>query len=393
MAGPDLFDVLLRIHGAEELGRNYIFVRLARMQVAGHLDYSETTRVLEKIRRKADWVPVWMAASANHAELAESSLARRAHASAGDGFLRASLCAHWASLYAMGAAKSNAHARSLELYSQGAQWFEPPAQRVEVPFEGDVVPGYLRVPPGIERPKLVLMIGGADTNKEELHHWGTQFTRRGFAVLPFDGPGQGELSARYNRLKMRFDSFHRSVSAVISWVQENHSEIDAQDVGIFGNSLGGYLALDAAKRDERVRAVICNGGFSDARSLDGWPDGVIKAFSSCLGISSNDEVREHVRKHMDLGNVEAANDPASLVIHGGREDLSDEDEARDAARTMEGTLAVVTDGWHTCTNRDHLISPLLGDWMQAALDAQVPRGFREVHLNEERDYPAVFSTS
>lgn len=393
MAGPDLFDVSLRIHGAEELGRNYIFVRLARMQVAGHLDYSETSRILERIRRKADWVPVWMDASDNHADLAEAAANHGADASAGDGFLRASLCAHWASLYATGTAKSDAHARSLELYSKGAGWFEPPVQRVEVPFSGDVLPGYLRVPRSVERPRLVLMIGGADTNKEELHHWGTQFTRRGFAVLPFDGPGQGELSARYDRLKMRFDTFHRAVEAVISWVQENHPEIDAGRVGVFGNSLGGYLALDAGIRDERVQAVICNGGFSDARSLDGWPDGVVKAFSSCLGIASDDEVREHVRDHLDLRKVESTNRPISLVIHGGKEDLSEEGEARDAARLVDGTLAVVTDGWHTCTNRDHLISPLLSDWMGAALNGQLPSGFREIQLTEERDYASVFATS
>lgn len=390
MAGPDLFDVLLRIHGAEELGRNYVFVRLARMEVAGHLDYSEITRILERIRRKAEWVPVWMAASDNHAEVALAAAGRGATVSAGDAFLRASLCAHWASLYAGGKAKSAAHKRSLELYAMGAQWFEPPSQRVEIPHDGDVLPGYLRMPTGIKHPKLVLMIGGADTNKEELHHWGTQFTRRGLAVLPFDGPGQGELSSRYNRLVMRFDTFHRAVASVVSWVQAEHPAIASDRIGIFGNSLGGYLALDAGVRDERVGAVICNGGFFDGRSLGEWPDGVVKAFSSCLGITSDDEVRSHVHEHMDLGSVKPENHPRTLVVHGGKEDLSEEEEARDAARAMDGTLAVVADGWHTCTNRDHLMSPLFGDWMNSALDGELRPGFREVHITEERHYAAVF---
>jgi hypothetical protein len=68
------------------------------------------------------------------------------------------------------------------------------------------------------------MLGGADTNKKELHHWGTELTRRGFAVLPFDGPGQGELAARYNRLTMRFDRFHEPVSTVIDWVLADEDE-------------------------------------------------------------------------------------------------------------------------------------------------------------------------
>lgn len=52
MPGPDQLDTLLRVHGGEVLGRNYVFVRLARMNVAGHIDYSETSRILEAIRRK-----------------------------------------------------------------------------------------------------------------------------------------------------------------------------------------------------------------------------------------------------------------------------------------------------------------------------------------------------
>ncbi len=140
------------------------------------------------------------------------------------------------------------------------------------------MPGYLRLPTDADRPPIVLMIGGADTNKEELHHWSTCSSRCGLAVLAFDGPGQGELSARYQRLTMRFETYHRAVATAISYVQ-GRSEVDGDRLGIFGNSLGGYLALDAAVRDHRVGAVICNGGFYDAQSLDEWPEPVVKAFS------------------------------------------------------------------------------------------------------------------
>lgn len=389
MAGPDLFDMLLRVQGAEELGRNYVFVRLARMNVAGHIDYSEISRILQQIRRKADWVPVWAAAAEKHAKLAEAAERTGGTVSSGDGFLRASLCSHWASLYAVGTAKGAAHHRSLELYAQGARWFEPPSHRVEIPFEGDALPGYLRVPANVERPKVVLMIGGADTNKEELHHWGTEFTRRGLAVLPFDGPGQGELSARYERLTMRFDTFHRAVASIIDWIQVNHPELDTGTVGIFGNSLGGYLALDAAIRDERIDAVISNGGFHNAGSLNTWPDGVIKAFSSCLGIDDAAEVKRHVKEELNLGAIDQTHSPAALVVHGGQEDLSTEDEARAAATTVDGALIIVEDGWHTCTNRDHLVSPLFADWMSAALHSQATPGYREIRLQGEDDYAAA----
>jgi 2,6-dihydroxypseudooxynicotine hydrolase len=387
----DLFDLLLRVHGAEELGRNYVFVRLARMSVAGHLDYSEISRILQGIRRRADWIPQWLRAADRHEALGRAALEAGTTASAGDGFLRAALCAHWATLFALGPAKSDAHRRSLELYARGADFYDPPSERVEIPFDGDVLPGYLRVPRSVERPPVVLMIGGADTNKEELHHWGTELARRGLAVLPFDGPGQGELAARYGRLTMRFDAWHRSVAAVIDWLQTSRTDLDTERIGLFGNSLGGYLSLDAALRDERVGAAISNGGFFDARALETWPGGVTRAFSSCLGIESTDAVRAHVRDHLDLGAVDPAAAPPALVVHGGREDLSEEEEARAAARHVGGTLCVVEDGWHTCTNRDHLVSPLFADWMRSTLLTGRRTSIPEVRLADERDYAAAMS--
>ncbi|MGH2788766.1 MAG: alpha/beta hydrolase family protein [Actinomycetota bacterium] len=382
----DVFDTLLRLHGAEALGREYVFVRLARMNIAGHIDYSETSRILQAIRKRSDWLPAWMQASARHERLASSALARDATTSAGDGFLRASLCAHWATLFAQPEEKTDAHRRSLELYRLGSIHFDPPAERVEVPFDGDVLPGYLRVPRDAPRPKVVLMLGGADTNKEELHHWGTEFCRRGLAVLPFDGPGQGELAARYGRLPLRLGDFHRAVTAVVDWLTANRPDLDHEGVGVFGNSLGGYLALDAALRDERVGAVICNGGFFDGRSLDTWPEGVLRAFSSCTGLDLV-AVRSHVREELDLRKAPGHHRPPALIVHGGREDLSDEDELRDAAILMQGLFAVVEDGWHTCTNRDHLVSPLFADWMrESLLGLNEGRGHRELRLADESDY-------
>lgn len=393
MSGPDLFDMLLRVHGAEDLGRQYVFVRLARMNIAGHIDYSEISRILQRIRRRSDWFGEWMSASDRHAALAVAAEHREAPSSAGDAYLRASLCAHWASLYAGAADKTTAHRRSIELYTAGSAWYEPPSERVEIDFEGDVIPGYLRSRQDRDPQPLVVMLGGADTNKEELHHWGTQFARRGFVVLVVDGPGQGEHSSRYERLAMRFDTYHRAVSAIIDWAEQELPRVDPKRIGIFGNSLGGYLALDAALRDTRIGAAISNGGFCDAASIDQWPPGVMRAFASCLGIEDEESIRSHITDRLDLSKVPTEHRPPSLVIHGGREDLADEEESRRAAKVTESTLVVIEDGWHTCTNRDHLLSPLMTDWMSTALAGKTRPGFQEVHLNDERGYQALFEVA
>lgn len=394
MPGPDLFDTLLRVHGAETLGREYVFVRLARMNIAGHLDYSEISRILQQIRRRADWLDVWMAASERHRSLALAAAYRRAYTSAGDSYLRASLCAHWASLYAPEDEKSAAHKTSLELYAAGAEWFEPPARRIEIPFDGDVLPGYVRRRDAGTTQAAVIMLGGADTNKEELHHWGTEFTRRGMVALTIDGPGQGELAGRYGRLMMRFDRFHESVSAIIDWLHDGGVDgIDIDRIGLFGNSLGGYLALDAALRDQRISAVVSNGGFCDAASIDSWPPGVFRAFASCLGLEDESAIRRHVEEHLDLSRVPMTHRPPALVIHGGREDLADEAESRRAAQVIDGTLLVVEDGWHTCTNRDHVMSPIFGDWLASALRGETRGGLVEVRISDEQGYKGFFEVS
>jgi 2,6-dihydroxypseudooxynicotine hydrolase len=387
---PDTLDQLLRLHGAEELGRNYVIVRLARYNIAGHIDYSETSRILSDIRRRADWYPVWSAAADRHETLARAAEAVGAAASAGDAYLRASLCSHWASMFATGSDKSSAHLRSLELYRAAMPCFEFTTARVEVPFDGDVLPGYFRCSRGDDPSPIVLFIGGADTNKEELHHWGTEFLRRGMSVLAFDGPGQGELSARYGRLVMRLDDFHRAVAAVIDHVTTTESGVDPARLGIFGNSLGGFLALDAAMRDARVKAVISNGGFCDARSIDAWPAPVFAAFGSCLGFDDAAETRAHIEGALDLSAGGGDHRPPALVVHGGKEDLSTEEESRDAAETAAGTLLVLEDAWHTCTNRDHVVSPVFGDWMWRALHDDLPEPRpTEIRGSDETVYPLL----
>ncbi|MGH8926815.1 MAG: alpha/beta hydrolase family protein [Acidimicrobiia bacterium] len=387
MNGPDLFDALLRLHGAEVLGREYLFVRLARINIAGHLDYSEVSRILTSIRRRSHWFTVWMEASERHESLARTAATIGATASAGDGFLRAALCAHWSTLFADENDHLRGHRRSLELYQAGSPWFDPPSERHEVAFDGEVLPGYLRRPAQVARPRLVVMVGGADTNKEELHHWGTEITRRGMAVFAFDGPGQGEHAARYERLLMRFDRFHHAISAVLDWAT-GLPEVETDGFGLFGNSLGGYLALDAALRDPRVKAVISNGGFCDGALVDSWPPGVLRAFAACLGIRDNDAIVEHLREHLNLLAVPVENRPAALIVHGGLEDLVDESESQRAADAIGGTLFVINDGWHTATNRDHLASPVFADWMFRALSG-ARQGPRTVHAQDERDFATL----
>lgn len=72
-------------------------------------------------------------------------------------------------------------------------------ERIEIPYMGKLVPGYLHLPPGYRDGKIpcALVISGMDGFKEiSVAMDGDRFLNRGFAVLAVDGPGQGECLTR-----------------------------------------------------------------------------------------------------------------------------------------------------------------------------------------------------
>jgi 2,6-dihydroxypseudooxynicotine hydrolase len=62
-----------------------------------------------------------------------------------------------------------AHLRVVACYQATARERHPPIERIEVPFEGGVLPGYLRRPVGSSRAPVTILLPGLDAAKEELH--------------------------------------------------------------------------------------------------------------------------------------------------------------------------------------------------------------------------------
>ena len=68
--------------------------------------------------------------------------------------------------------KLKAYRKSQENYLKAARYFDPPVERVEMPFhgrpgEGSVSVGLLRKPKDAEKPPVVIIWGGIDAFKEE----------------------------------------------------------------------------------------------------------------------------------------------------------------------------------------------------------------------------------
>jgi 2,6-dihydroxypseudooxynicotine hydrolase len=352
-----------RLFGAEELGRRYVVVRLARYACNAHLDYSDLQRLLSRIRSFPSWYPAWRRSGVEWEEEADREEARGHPVSAGDHLLRASMAYHFGQLLArLGTdEKREGRIKRVELYRRALPLLDRRIEPIAIPFPGSALPGYLHLPHAVTRPPCLIMIDGADSVKEEYHNWAGQYVRRGLAVVTFDGPGQGET---VGRLTMDPNRYGAAVSAILDFL-EGDGRVDTSRVAAWGSSMGGYLVGVAAAQEPRLKAAVSLGGFYDFRDYaHTWPLGTQINVQEDLGLPSLAEARHSVREHLHLGKFAPRIRCPFLVIHGALDELvSTEEAAQIAEDTPQGKFVVFEDGFHTCTNVNSRLVPLMTGWV------------------------------
>ena len=63
--------------------------------------------------------------------------------------------------------KMNCYKGALRSFLKAAPYLDPPLERIEIPFEGKKVVGYLQIPRGVNHPPVVMHWGGVDGWKED----------------------------------------------------------------------------------------------------------------------------------------------------------------------------------------------------------------------------------
>jgi pimeloyl-ACP methyl ester carboxylesterase len=88
-----------------------------------------------------------------------------------------------------------------------------------------------------------------------------------------------------------------------------------------------------------------------------------------LMVGSLSEARAYLEEKCSLaGSVERIRAPY-LVIHGARDELVSVEEGRQMAEGPRGEFVNFEDGFHTCTNYNATLVPLMCDWMRDNLQA------------------------
>jgi 2,6-dihydroxypseudooxynicotine hydrolase len=354
----------IRLHGALHLGLQYVVVRVARMEVTGPLDFSDLQRILGRVVDLRTWYEAWHAEAVRAEELAERFAGEGRTLSAGDMYHRAAICHHWGQYLARVGSEQKREGREgrVRCYRRAVELLDAPIEPLSIPFEGTRLPGYLHRPDGAAADgtlPCVIMINGADSVKEEYHNWARHFARRGLAVLTMDGPGQGEL---VGVLPMRPEAWEEPIGAAIDALAAS-GMVDADRVGVWGSSMGGFLALRAAAFEPRVRAAVSSGGFYDFRDYRYWPVSTQLNVMEDLMVDSLSEARAYLAERCSLaGAVDKIGGPY-LVIHGARDELVSVEEGRQMAQGPLGEFVNFEDGFHTCTNYNAELVPLMCDWM------------------------------
>jgi hypothetical protein len=149
-----------------------------------------------------------------------------------------------------------AYGHHVETFQAATALMDIGVAEVRIPYERTTLHGYLFSPDTTAeaRPTLIFPCG-YDSTAEAGWTNVPPALQRGYNVLVFDGPGQGEALLR-QRLFFRPD-FENVLSRVLDWLV-TRPEVDAVRVGLVGRSFAGYLAPRAACFDGRLAALVCD---------------------------------------------------------------------------------------------------------------------------------------
>ncbi len=196
-------------------------------------------------------------------DLAESA-ARRAHrVSAREGYLWAASYT-FASTYFLDGTKDPSRFLSTwklynECWDRAAALFDPPVERVQIPYENKTLSGYFfRVDSSKKRRPLLILNNGADASEQST--WiqgGAAGVARGYNCLTFDGPGQG-AALWLQELYFRPD-WEKVITPVVDFALRR-PEVDPKRIALQGISQGGYWVPRAVAFEHRIAAAIADPG-------------------------------------------------------------------------------------------------------------------------------------
>src|SRR5712692_6791459 len=138
-------------------------------------------------------------------------------------------------------------------------------EAVTFPSNGLTLSGVVHVPSGMrlgERRAAFLVLHGFGSNKTSSNTMQPTkvLSELGYVVLRFDMRGCGDSEGEFGRV-ICLEQVEDTRSALTFLAK--HPAVDPERIGVIGSSFGGAVAVYADGVDERVAALVSNGGWGD----------------------------------------------------------------------------------------------------------------------------------
>ncbi|KAA0079439.1 alpha/beta hydrolase [Mycolicibacterium sp. P9-64] len=322
-------------------------------------------RVVAGLQSWDDWCSAWSGAASVHEDLGLEALADDRLRSAGAHLSTAAVVYHFAKFVFVRDLEQMqaAHQAAVRCLDAALPHLDPPGERIEMPFDGATMYGILRKPVGSSPHPVVICVPGLDSTKEELRATEQLFLERGLATFSVDGPGQGE--AEYD-LPIRPDWEVPGRVFVDTLVARD--DIDADHIGVWGVSLGGYYAPRFASGDERIKACVslC-GPYSFGENWDALPALTRETFIVRSRSSNDDDARALALTLTMSGRTSSLRCP-TLVVAGKKDRLIPWQQAERLHHEVDGShFLALEDGNHGCANVLAAHRYRTADWMAVRL--------------------------
>jgi hypothetical protein len=155
--------------------------------------------------------------------------------------------------------------RHREAFDRAMDLWPTPVEQVQIPYVDTALQGYLFSGGQGRRPLLIATNGSDGTVGDMLGAGVLDAVERGYHVLVYDGPGQGQ--ALYEQgLPFRHD-WEAVVTPIVDWAAAR-ADVQADRIALCGWSQAGYWVPRAAAFEHRLAAIMVDPGV--VRVGDSW---------------------------------------------------------------------------------------------------------------------------
>ncbi len=336
--------------------------------LANGMEYADAQELYALVDAGADWEEAAARIGERDVECAERALAAGHRQTAHSWLLHASASYRFGQVPLVDSdpRKHELCDRLVGCFRRAGELHRPLFQRVEIPWRHGLLCGWLIVPAQATPWPLVIHLGGVDGWSEEYEPAARYLTARGIASLLIDAPGLGGTRLRH-RLHLD-DSVGSALSTIVDWTQRLAR--CSGRIGIWGNSLGAWLAVVAAAQDRRIAACCVNGGsLRPTEIIDRYPR-IAGKFEQLTGIDDPREARALVDSLTIAPELLMRMRCSVHFIHGTRDQLVLIENARhlyDLIGSHDKLFSEFPDGDHCLFNRSHGKHSLLADWFAERL--------------------------